>query len=273
LICTCLNWAGAVDSFAKSSKVDPVSLNPGPALKELSDKLGMPQHAIPMFLESNASRDVLHSMHEQLKQPSLFFRKAHPKLYDKSQLEKLKTLRNKYAHFEDYFDADARSPKDSYFLDITTFDETEFKTLVGCYHHISRQMTRVTMAKLYGESQQYAQQLAREYEQIVLGTAQNDPTKRALMDDAVSRIIRSGIRPRNADALVIAMGSLLQQATVEEVKDVIKYVEERKNKLNKPSELLDDLNGHTKLFQVNVQRFVEHMQTHLGITANTRSIP
>ncbi len=264
LICVCLNWGSAIDSFTESHNTDRITIRPTPALKELSSKIGMSQAGLPILFESQSSRDVMHAVFEQLKKPSIFFQKVHPKLYDTTHMKTLKDIRNKYAHFVDFFEAHAATTSENYFLDITTFNPEEFASLMNVYAHISKNLDRVRQAFYYGKNDEYALAMAKDYERAVLGTAYSDEAKKALMDEQVQWVTKNTVKSRNEDAFVVASGDLLQNFSVADARSVFTFIRTRKNELGKPSELIKGVEGQSYVVQAGVKRFAESIKRALG---------
>lgn len=267
LIAVCMKWATAIEEFKESSPSEDVLLTPSPALKKLAGELGFSQAAVPVILEALAARDVLNVVHDQIKQPSIFFRKLHPKMFVPTVLEPLKQLRHKYAHFEDFFEMDSQTTPDAYTVSITTLVGEEARMLRQVCSQINAQMPKVATALHYDACPQYASQMASDYKMMLLGTAYYDDAKKAVMDEMVEWVTRNRVKKRSEDAFVIATGDLLQRATPADAKALLQYVCSRKNSFGTPQEMLEGMEGLGHSMQASLKSFVQRMQYGLGIQA------
>lgn len=255
-----LQWFAAMNELIPAASDGIVPINRNPNIGRASELLGglPPQHLgmmiIMMFQRNEVNRAV-----DGFNRTSCFYQKENHIAYQSTALQRLRNVRNHWAHFHDVHQEEANLGK------------TGLIKLIECSQSMDKLRAHIKPEPPSLDDEPaliaYAATLAQRYERNLMGSKQIDPAKAAMLDETVQWI--TGTLKENqrwqANAAVFAAAKMVRALPAGQAREALDFL--KLQGIAEPDALATAAQGQSPVIQTAMREFAKAMQQCAGISA------
>lgn len=226
---------------------DRISLDESPQVRQVCDAIGCSPQFLPMIIAENAQYNLVYSIGDTTERISCFYRRQNESPLSNKRMRNFLSYRDKTAHFGGTLEPTAwiKSPKEMH-IAIQTIEK------------LDDALAALPLQADEACVENYAQQLATEYQETVLGKTVLNPQKCAAMDQMVENITGHKLPANIENAYVRACGKLLREMPLDRAQHVFDTAMARGN-LKRPAESKRDLTGVSHQWRSAIRDFYDQV--------------